>query len=34
MLWGCLSVKGMERLRHVEGAVYRKILDENLPSES
>lgn len=32
MLWGCHSVKGMERLQHVERAVYRKILDENLPS--
>ncbi len=34
MLWGCFSAKGTGRLHRIEGpmdgAMYRKILDENL----
>ena len=30
MLWGCFSAKGTGRLHHIEGLMYRKILNENL----
>ena len=38
LLWGCFSAAGTERLVRIEermnGAKYREILDENLPSRA